>query len=103
MAFERYQKSEQGRRLEKDFISIRQTRVYFGTDKPDYNYLVIEYDTEEKAIRFSEGNPENGYKVYKYKVGGYYINTPGFMKRNLLPIGWYIKTANLTYKLKDVK
>jgi hypothetical protein len=101
MTYERYNPRPAGRQRLGDDISLTSTQIYFGKNKPDFDYLVIEYDQQAKAIRFSAGDKTTAYRVRQNKSNSYYINTRNFLKLGYLPRGWYVKTAKYTYKYKE--
>lgn len=100
VTFTKFKPITAGRVGLKNCLTISSTQIYFGKQDTTYEYYVIEYDTDNKAIRFSEGSISNGYKILKTKSGAKYINATNFIKKGLLPSGRYELVGELTYKQK---
>lgn len=94
-----YIKNNRVQALDADHISITDSGISFGKTNPLFERVVIEYDKEEKAIRFRK--PSDGEYGISYKVGvnpasGVY----GFRARSfigILPNGYYRKISDHTY------
>lgn len=97
MAFKVYKPVSSGRTPITDCITISSTQIYLGKIELGYEYVRIEYDTENTSIRFSEGDKSNGFKIGNNK-GAYYINATRFINAGLLPRGRYMKISHLTYR-----
>jgi len=98
MSFEIYRPAHRGRRLPKDCITITSSQIYFGEFQLPFEYVAVEYDTERRAIRFSQGS-ENDFKLSRNNQGSYFIRAYSFVRSGLLPTGRYKKVDELTYKL----
>lgn len=98
--FKSYTPKPTGRKGLGTDISINKNQISLGTVKPPFEYLRVEYDTDACAIRFSEGDRTNGFKVSTNRNSqpGYYINALHFVNKGYLPLGRYQKVAELTYK-----
>jgi hypothetical protein len=94
MSFERYIPMSSGRTGLGKSISLSEVQINFGSKKPPHEYVAIEYDVGRVAIRFGEGNPNNGYMVKKNTKNYYYISCSNFLKRGYLPKGRYSPVDN---------
>lgn len=97
MSFTTFHKSASGSKGIGDGVSLTTVQINFGKNKPPYEYLMIEYDKEKPAIRFSKSSIDDGYKV-KFNKGAYYIAASSFLKKDYIPKGRYSRTADLTYE-----
>ena len=99
--FETHVKPSRVQSLDENYISLTNNGISFGKNKPPYERVVIKFDKSNSAIRFHE--PSASEYGISYKVGvnpatGVY----GFRARpfsGILPIGYYKKIADNTYKL----
>lgn len=102
--FETHTKDNRVQKLDENHISITSGGISFGKTKPLHKRVVIEYDTNSKAIRFHEaGIGEYGisYKIGVNRVSGVY----GFRARpfeGILPTGYYRKVSDNTYRLSEL-
>src|SRR5215469_5321946 len=100
MSFRQFQPMASGRKGIGDGVSLSEVQINFGKNQPPWNFVQIEYDTKNVAIRFSEGSEDTGYKVKKGKTLYWYIACSSFLKKELLPKGRYSRIAKNEWTFK---
>ena len=89
-------------KLDKDHISIAGRVIRFGMTKPPFDWVRVQYDSDKKMIKFSDGKHQ--FRSVSYKLssntnsGSYSISPRGLIENGILPRGLYEKVGENEYR-----